>query len=373
MTADVPDPRSTDPVLRDDRLLDAVGRGDPAPVDHPADDPVAHLLVGWHAELGTRERGLHRASADPVLPDDVLSDGVGDLPPLRRFSDDQISGAVAHRRDRPVGTAPGQRPPAVRPAKPIAPHRRRLAALAGATVAMVATAGGLWVSAAGAEPGSPLWPVTELLCADWAESRLAEQEASHALDEGRRAVAEGRYADARHHLDRAAGLLTTAGRGANVPRLRAEADALRRLLPEPATSAATPFTASIEAEDPASADAMPTEPPSATASVEPQAPAPLAAEPTIAGNDSSGTATATSAKPATATATRSRRPPVHKSDGREPDGREPDGREPDEHKRDGQQVAEPSGPRPHRSAGRYGGSSPSTGQPARSPGAPARR
>ncbi|HEY0698061.1 MAG TPA: anti-sigma-D factor RsdA, partial [Micromonospora sp.] len=62
MTDDAPAPWPADPVLRDDRLLDALSRGDPPPADHPTDDPLVGLLADWHTNV------VARAAGDPPDP-----------------------------------------------------------------------------------------------------------------------------------------------------------------------------------------------------------------------------------------------------------------------------------------------------------------
>ncbi|MEH0824183.1 anti-sigma-D factor RsdA, partial [Micromonospora sp. CPCC 205714] len=46
-----------DPVERDDRLLDAISRGE-RPGDHAADDLLAALLTRWHADVLARSQHL---------------------------------------------------------------------------------------------------------------------------------------------------------------------------------------------------------------------------------------------------------------------------------------------------------------------------
>ena len=59
--SDVPAPPPTDPVSRDDRLLDALARGEQPPPDHPADDPVTALLADWRAELVANSEQVEQA------------------------------------------------------------------------------------------------------------------------------------------------------------------------------------------------------------------------------------------------------------------------------------------------------------------------
>ncbi|MGI5519918.1 anti-sigma-D factor RsdA [Micromonospora sp. CA-259024] len=63
-------PTTPDPVERDDRLLDAISRGEPLG-DHPADDPLAALLTGWHANVLARSQDLESTlGLAPVGPAD---------------------------------------------------------------------------------------------------------------------------------------------------------------------------------------------------------------------------------------------------------------------------------------------------------------
>ncbi len=169
-------------VRADDLLLDALGRGEPA----PADDELAAMLGAWRAEL----------SEDVT---DVTEED--DLAPVRR------------RRFR-SGTY-------------------RLV-LAGAVV--IAAAGGVGVAAAATgTPGSPLWPITQVVNPDRANVLNAQD----ALDQARQAIAAGRYADAGRLLDTAQGLIARVPAGKDATRLRAELDTLRAALPG-ATPSATP-------------------------------------------------------------------------------------------------------------------------------------
>ncbi|MER6591463.1 anti-sigma-D factor RsdA [Micromonospora purpureochromogenes] len=219
MTADVPPP--TDPVLRDDRLFDALNRGEPPPPDHPADDPVTALLADWRTELVTRsEQVASRMERN--------QSGEGTGSPAA-----SPSAAPPARRLRPAVTAG--------PATSARPGRRRRTALVGVALSLLTVGGGLWLGAARAEPGGLFWPVTELVYADRADSLVTERDIGRLLDEARQDLAERRFADARHHLERAAVLLGSLGDDETVVRLRGDIDELRRLLPSPAATApATP-------------------------------------------------------------------------------------------------------------------------------------
>ncbi|PZG00766.1 anti-sigma-D factor RsdA [Micromonospora deserti] len=218
MTGGVPAGPPPDPVQRDDRLLDAIGRGGSPPADHPADDPLTELLTGWHAEVMARSQQLEsRVEAGSAGPSATPARCTVDAAVRRR----------APARPDPVGRIPAV---AARPA----PGWRRRRALTGATLALVTVAGAVWLGAARAEPGGLFWPVTELVYADRAESLRTEREVGRMLDQARQDLAAGRHADARHRLERAGALLGSVGDDETVTRLRGDVDELRRLLPPPA-------------------------------------------------------------------------------------------------------------------------------------------
>ncbi|MER7889882.1 anti-sigma-D factor RsdA [Micromonospora sp. NPDC094482] len=219
MTTELPPPQPQDPVLRDDQLLDAISRGEPVPSEHPVDDPIAALLHRWHSEVEAQARQL-----------DAVGDRVPGPAPTAGPPPAQVPAEGAGAR-RPVPTRPGRagRPPAARPVG--APGRRRRVTAAGVALALVGVAGGLWLGAVRAEPGGLLWPVTRLVYADRAESLATEREIGRAIEQARRDLTDGRHAEAREHLERAAALLGTIGDGDAAARLRSELDDLRRHLP----------------------------------------------------------------------------------------------------------------------------------------------
>ncbi|RZU74507.1 hypothetical protein EV384_2977 [Micromonospora kangleipakensis] len=248
MTADLPPPPD-DPVRRDDELLDAIRRGEPP----SADDPVAALLTGWHAELEARAAALDAAAPEPVAGPDQL--------PASR----ETARAAGGRRDD--ATTAGARPdptrgrrgrtPALPPATGVVPAagrerprpgrapRRHGRVFAGSALALLTVTGGLWLGSARAEPGGLLWPITEQIWTERAESLRTEQEIGRMLDQARRDLTAGRYADARAHLERAAALLAALGDDEHRARLRVDIDDLRRRLPAadsptPSPNAPTP-------------------------------------------------------------------------------------------------------------------------------------
>ncbi|HEX6970182.1 MAG TPA: hypothetical protein VF174_15410 [Micromonosporaceae bacterium] len=204
-------------LTRDELLLDALGRGEPA----SDGDEVARLLAAWRADL--------------------VGDTTGDVekpPPAARRARSRPPG----RRDR-IGT--GRRS-----------HRILLAA-AGLLVAL----GGMLTAAAGsAGPDSPLWPITRLVYEERAESRLAQRDARVIIERARQAVAEGRYTDAEHLLDDAAELIGRVRDPQTADRLLAEVAVVRRLLPGNSTGSPGMHTPGSDTSPPAPPTAAPSTP-----------------------------------------------------------------------------------------------------------------
>jgi hypothetical protein len=204
-------------IAADDALLDALGRGEPA----PGDDKLAGLMATWRADLdeGPAEFDpaaiVARLADEPALVSgaDLSGEGPSDL------SGDGPSGNGA----KPVRTAVPV--PPVRPRR-WRPGRRAGRYLSGVAAALVLVAG-LAVGAGTAGPESPLWPIARVLYPERAEVRLAE----HTIALAREAAADGRYADAHRSLDRAAGTVRRIDDPRRADRLRTEIDRIRRSLP----------------------------------------------------------------------------------------------------------------------------------------------
>ncbi|MFG2107219.1 anti-sigma-D factor RsdA [Micromonospora chersina] len=144
-------------IARDDVLLDALGRGEPA----PDGDALAGLLAAWRSDLAEEPTGVRPAAPDVV-----------EEAPVRR----------AVRRPRPWALR-----------------------LAAAAVALLALVSGLGISSRDVGPGSPLWSLTKLLYPQQAEVRGIEDtidRARAALDAGRLDDAEALIAQARRDLAR---------------------------------------------------------------------------------------------------------------------------------------------------------------------------
>jgi hypothetical protein len=158
-------------VAADDALLDALGRG--APV--PAGDEVAALLAAWRADLAGEPGGAVVAS--------------GAAPSGR-----------ARRRwwFRPVTVA----------------------------AALVLLGGGVAAGVGTATPDSPLWPVAAAVDPERADVLTAD----HKLSEARRAISDGRYADAQRLVDQAAAAVARVRDPQQVKRLTSELVDVRRRL-----------------------------------------------------------------------------------------------------------------------------------------------
>jgi hypothetical protein len=223
-------------IAADDVLLDLIGRGEPA----PEDDKLAGLMATWRADL------------DADQPGDLDIMAI-----LAELSDDTAPIRPAVPEEEPLKPAP-------------APARRRWRPgrryLVGAAAALLLIAG-LGVGASQAGPDNPLWPVARVLYPERTDVRLAE----HNIALARRAAADGRYADARRTLDKAAGTLGRIDDRDLVGRLLAQIEEIRRTLPPAdAQRDTTPATPSPSASSPA------------------PAPAPSSAQPTPTGGQTGG-------------------------------------------------------------------------------------
>jgi hypothetical protein len=211
----------------DDALLDALANGEPV----PEDDKLAGVLARWRADLDDDEAAdfdveglLTRLAEEP--------DDAGDTAPLRSA----------------VPADPGV-PPRERTRTRWRPGRRSFVGVAAAVVLFA----GLGVGAGSAGPDSPLWPIARVLYPERADVRLAE----HNIALARAAADDGRYADARRTLDRAAADVESIDDRELAAKLRAQIDEIRRTLP--ATDA--PSTPAPSASSPSpSAPAAPTGP-----------------------------------------------------------------------------------------------------------------
>ncbi|GIH04631.1 hypothetical protein Rhe02_26980 [Rhizocola hellebori] len=189
----------------DDALLDALGRGEPA----PEGDVVANLLAAWQSEISDIDPAVLRP-ATPTAPQprrrnrsaaDIadLRQSPGPLDPVGNELEPEQTAepdATADPGRRAAGgsrrTAPGAtvRPPGA--GGPQRGPRRGPRPLIVAIAAALLAFGGVAGASATAEPGSPLWPIAKLVWSDKADSKVAEKEAQRLLGEARQALADNR-------------------------------------------------------------------------------------------------------------------------------------------------------------------------------------
>ncbi|GAB3448186.1 hypothetical protein [Actinophytocola sediminis] len=163
----------------DDEFLDRLGRGEP--VDG---DEVERMLSTWRASMPT---------AGPT--------------------DERLLDAVTTAIARP---ARGR-------------GRMRKATVTVAAAALL-TGGGLTAVATQAGPGSPLWPVTELVFGGLAESRAAVDRADGVLRDARTAVDQGRLPEAARLLAHADKLADEVAEPSAAERIRDDVAAIRERL-----------------------------------------------------------------------------------------------------------------------------------------------
>jgi hypothetical protein len=132
-----------DAMARDDRLVDALGEGEV--IAEPGGDVVSQLLSGWRSEIDSA----------PVVLTSVS----------RRLGRRRVAGALV--------------------------------------LAMALSLGGFSAAAAEAQPGSRLWPLTQLVASERASSQEAAQAAKEALSHAEDAVTRQHGVEARRYLDAA--------------------------------------------------------------------------------------------------------------------------------------------------------------------------
>lgn len=175
-------------LVTDDLLLDQLGR------DEPVSDPhdVATMLAQWRA----------------ILPDHAEGDEhLFVVPP----------------------------PPPSRSPSPAMPSARRLRrttrrVLAGTTAALLAF-GGATLTAAHVGPHSPLWPITQLVYPEHADSVSAADAAARMIGAARTAVEQGHFVEAVRMLDVATVLTARVRESDGAGRMRADIAQLRGLIP----------------------------------------------------------------------------------------------------------------------------------------------
>ncbi|MEV0455112.1 hypothetical protein [Catellatospora methionotrophica] len=231
---------------RDDALLDGLGLGGAA----HADDPLAGMLAAWRDDLSappfapTEDLDLaeQAAVADPIDfddlsgPDEDDDHDAGQEAAVLRPATASRTGAPGSprtgRATRAGAGLPGRRDDSTRPGGGrLRPGRLLLAA----ALLVAVMSGGLVVGAGAGQPGTPLWPVTRLVYAERADSRVAAREVEQLLAQADRALREQRRADAEQLLRQAWDRLGQVREKSDHERLRAE---LMRLLTAFATGTA---------------------------------------------------------------------------------------------------------------------------------------
>ncbi|MFC7244390.1 anti-sigma-D factor RsdA [Catellatospora aurea] len=247
---------------RDDALLDGLGLGGAAHTD----DPLAGMLAAWRDDLveppfaPTLDLDIveQAALADPIdLDSDDDEPPATVLRPAASGHSDASTAAshvVAAGAPASTGPAGSSRPPGRRagPARPVRGARLRPGRMLLAAALLVAVFGGGVVLGAGAgQPGTPLWPVTQLVYAERADSRVAAQDTAELLARAERALREQRHGDAETLLRQAWDRLGEVREKSDHERLRAE---LTRLLTAFAADT-TPTTAPLPTPTPAGSPA----------------------------------------------------------------------------------------------------------------------
>ncbi|MEJ3746523.1 anti-sigma-D factor RsdA [Actinomycetes bacterium KLBMP 9797] len=214
-------PEDLQAIAADDELLDALGRGEPA----PADDPLAGALAAWRADLDDGAAAAAPASTATVIV---------------------------------------QRP-------------RRLARLVSSIAAGIILLSGLALVTYQADPSSPLWPVTRVVYPQQADVRAAED----AIAQARTEFAAGRTAAAERLLDQAAAHVANVDDPAVARRLAAEIATLRSQLaaaPDPSRTA-PPATSPSVSPPPAGGTVSEAPPRSGESTPAPASPSPSPSRP----------------------------------------------------------------------------------------------
>jgi hypothetical protein len=219
-------------LAEDDRLLDQLGRGERP--DSADGHDVNVLLSDWRASL---------PAPDPA--------------------DDRLLAASVAALRRPHRAA-----------------RRTLVVAASALVAL----GGMTAAAENAGPGSLLWPITQLVYGDLAESRTVAQDASDTVAAARVAIGSGDYDRAARLLAQAATLTDRIAEPEVAADLRTRIATTRDLLPtptEPLPDTVSSVPPAPSAEPPAELSvAPPADPPPDTSTEPPTQGKPPSSEPT---------------------------------------------------------------------------------------------
>jgi hypothetical protein len=246
-------------VTADNRLLDALGRGEPV----PPDDRLAGLFAAWRTDLATDPSA---PGADAELVRAVLADEPVAAPSASDpfASASSVRGSSGRNSSAPAESVPGSS------GRPWPGRGARRFFLAAAATVVGAALLGLGVNHAG--PTSPLWPIVEVVYPDRVAVRAAEQAIASAAS----AATVGRYDDARDQLDQALTHVAEVRDPEVAGRLRADIQRVRVGLPRGAPDArATPGPGSAAPTSPPDRSPAPPRTPAGPAS---PAPPPAASE-----------------------------------------------------------------------------------------------
>jgi hypothetical protein len=249
-------------VAADDRLLDALGRGEPA----PPGDRLAGVLAAWRTDLAAdpSAAGPDAELVRAVLADEPVVAPSGSDPWASASSGRGLSASASSGRglSAPVPSVSGSA------ARPWPARVQRLVLGAAATVVGAALLG-LGVNHAG--PTSPLWPIVEVVHPD----RVAVQAAERAIASAGSAATVGRYDDAREQLDLALTHVAEVRDPEVAGRLREDIQRIRVGLPRGASGAqATQGPGSVAPTSPPDGTPAPTRTPGGPALPAPPSPAP---------------------------------------------------------------------------------------------------
>lgn len=157
-------------VRRDDALIDAISSGEPVATDSPEEYQVAALLSNWRAEILAQPM-----PAEPDL-DDIVT---------------RVQAELGARDDLVTRTRSGRN------------HLRLLRPIAAAAAVVAIAMGGMTIFSYNAEPGDPLWGVTQVVFTERAASTVAKIDTTSSLQEAERLIASGDTAGAKAKLDSA--------------------------------------------------------------------------------------------------------------------------------------------------------------------------
>ena len=151
---------------------------------------------------------------------------------------------------------------------PVRPPRRRIRRSLVAAALVLIAGGGVAVAAEHAEPDSPLWPVTQVLYGDLADSRAARQAVDEAVTVATTEIEGGHYDRATELLDQADALVAEVDEPAIAEDLRNRIAEVRAQLASAAGGMTAKATDGIEepAEEVPSAPAVTAPPPTGNGS-----------------------------------------------------------------------------------------------------------